>query len=115
MRLQGGSNVRIMDGRDAGKNIWQSIKLVATLEKHLDDQRNDLAELKAQVTKLAEGLTALTYRVVALEEGRKTVDADVRRIMTEVIADWQKQHDARERDALRAEVEALKRGISGGK
>lgn len=88
-------------------------KSLTLLEERHARQTAANATVDAELAALRKAIADLTVRVAVLEEGRNSVDDRVRRVMTEVIAEWQQQHNDRERKRLEDEIATLKRSLPG--
>ena len=88
-------------------------KSLTLLEERHAKQMTANATVDSELAALRKAIAELTTRVAVLEEGRNAIDDRVRRVMTEVIADWQQQHSDRERKRLEDEVAMLRRSLPG--
>jgi|GEM_PF-6293332 chaperonin cofactor prefoldin len=104
---------------DAPKNFFDAVvNLTKTinntnlrlerLESDMRDIRQELASLRKEVNlnnvELRDKVAAQGARIAALEEGRKTVAAEVGAALTKTIAQW-------ENDQLRKEIESLRKSL----
>lgn len=88
-------------------------KSLTLLEERHAKQMTANTTVDSELAGLRKAIADLTVRVAVLEEGRTAIDDRVRRVMTEVIAEWQQQHSDRERKRLEEEVAMLRRSLPG--
>ena len=58
-----------------------------TINKTLEDMEEALREMRGEISAVRTSHSDLQSRVAALEEGRKTVDAQLRAVVAETVAD----------------------------
>jgi len=88
---------------DILKEVGQLTKGFVLLQDRQAEHTADLKALEAENAELRKEIAALTVRVAVLEEGRKTIAADVKAALIETISTWEKQR-------LQSEIENLKHG-----
>ena len=87
--------------REAVKGAGGVAKDLIILKERFDRQDELLKEQAKAIDSLREAVAGLTTRVAVLEEGRKTIAAEVKTALTETLAAW-------ERKQLEKEIAALK-------
>ncbi len=97
---------------DIGAKILGVAQRIAIIDDKFKRQEEDIRDLRVELSKLRDAINGLNMRVAMLEEGRKTTEADVKRVMTEVVANWERQHSERERRRLEEEISQLRRGLN---
>ncbi len=103
-----------MNTFDLIKNVYDFNKSVNLPDERHQKQAEINEELRSTTDRLRNALAELTTRVAVLEARNDAVDDKVHRVMTEVIADWERQHAARETERLRAELAEAKRSRAIG-
>ena len=98
-----------MNPLDVFNSLREFSRFLTLFEERYQQQQEINAETKRAVVALQKEVANLTTRVAVLEEGRTGIDDRVRRVMTEVVSDWQRQHDERERKRLEDEIAELRR------
>ena len=93
---------------DVFKTLRDYNKTLTLLEERHTRQMAANGAVDAELVALRKAIGDLTVRVAVLEEARNLIDDRVRRVMVEVIADWERQHTARETERLKAELTGLK-------
>jgi hypothetical protein len=89
-----------MSWMDALAKLGEIAKNVTLIQKRVEDAEKLALAQDKEIAELRKEIAALTTRVAVLEEGRKTVGAEVKLALTEAIRGW-------ENDQLRKALERL--------
>lgn len=111
-------NIPIISGITA--SIGRLTSLFYTLEGIQKQQAEELKELRKENAEMRKELSRLIERVGVVEEGRKTMAAEVKTALVETLAKWevqraQEQAETAKREAGEAkeQAERLRRQVEG--
>lgn len=95
-----------MSWMDALAKLGEIAKNVTLIQKRVEDSEKKAQEQEKEIAQLRKEIAALTSRVAVLEEGRRTVAAEVKLALTEAIRGWENEQLQKEVDRLRQAASA---------
>jgi predicted ribosome quality control (RQC) complex YloA/Tae2 family protein len=91
-----------MNALDILGRIGELYKLFNVIDEKLKQQSDEISLLRKDNAEFRKEVSRLTERVAVLEEGRRTVAAEVKLALTEAISARELQQVKAERDELKA-------------
>lgn len=101
-----------MNLADSLKAAFDFSKQLVIIDEKFKRHEEQIKRLDDLTGSLNDRLHNLTTRVAVLEEGRRTTDADVKRVIAETIAAWQVERAQQDLSEARAQLEIERRRIA---